>query len=72
MNYPVRCTWCISLLKNTKHYKHAHYYMLENEMYIDVNTLCEQNAITMLNGYQEGVFKVYNDILNMFKNEEEL
>lgn len=72
MNYPVRCTWCISQLKNTKHYRDAHYYMSEREMYIDVQTRAEANAIEMLNGYLEGAFKVYKDILNMNEEGDEL
>lgn len=72
MSYPVRCTMCISLLKNSKHYKNAHYYMNAGEMYIDVQTRIEANVIELLNGYQEGAFKTYRDLLNMNKEEDEL
>ena len=72
MKYPVRCTCCISLLKNTKRYKNAYYYMNNGEMYIDVETREESDIIAQLNFYQEGTFRTYKQMLNINNEEDEL
>lgn len=71
MKYPVRCTCCISLLKNTRRYKNAYYYMNNGDMYIDVDTIEESYIIAQLNGYQEGTFRTYKQLLNI-NNEEDV
>lgn len=72
MNYPTRCTSCISLLKNTKRYKNAHYFMNSGEMYINVQTAEESNIIAQLEGYQEGSLRTYQLLLNNINEEDEL
>ena len=64
MSYPVRCTHCISLLKNCKAYRKAHYYTINEDVFIDVQTLKEANTIAQLEGHQEATFKLYNQIIN--------
>lgn len=63
MNYPTRCTWCASLLKNIGKYKNNHIYNIEKEIFIDVETREESNLITQMNGHQEATFKIYNELL---------
>ena len=69
MNYPTRCTHCISLLKNCKAFQNAHFYMNMNEVYIDVEDYTLATMIAHLNGYQEGTYKTYKQILNYIDKE---
>ena len=72
MNYPTRCTHCISLLKNTKKYVNAHYFKMDGEMYIVVHSIREQVRISALEHYQELSFKMYNVLLEIIGEENEL
>lgn len=64
MNYPVRCTNVITQLKNCKRYEHAHFYKIEEAMYIDVRTSKEATLIARFNGLMEDALKTYQEILN--------
>ena len=63
MNYPTRCTHCISLLKNCTTTKGLHYYMLQGEMYVDLPTPSIQTLVTLLEHHQEETFFYYNQLL---------
>lgn len=64
MNYPVKCTHCISLLKNCNATKNLHYYLNSNEMYVDVPTPSLQTLITFIEHHQRETFFYYNLLLN--------
>ncbi|MBO5886610.1 MAG: hypothetical protein J6Q60_01135 [Bacteroidaceae bacterium] len=59
MNYPVRCTQCISLLKNIKKYAHNRVYSIDKDLYIEVETTEEHNLIMQLNKHQEASLKIF-------------
>lgn len=63
MKHLARCTYCVSLLKNTKKYKDRQYGYINETMLIDVDTEEEKNLIEQLNGHQEATFKIYNELL---------
>lgn len=69
MNYPTRCTHCISLLKNCKAFQNAHFYMNMNEVYIDVEDYILAENIAILQALQEETFKQYNNIVNQTEKE---
>lgn len=62
MNYPVRCTHCMSLLLNLKKYAFAYYYQNCGQWYIDVQDERERDVIASLEWYQEGTFEKYRDL----------
>lgn len=64
MNYPVRCTNVISQLQNSTRYKKAHFYKVENEMFIDVHTRKEADLIARFNGHMTDALDIYQTILN--------
>ena len=63
MKYRAKCTWCAPLLMNCKKYAKAYYPHDNRDTYIEVDTTEEANLIETLNGYQEGTFKTYKEIL---------
>lgn len=63
MKHLARCTYCVSLLKNSKKYKNRQYGYINETMLIDVDTEEEKNLIEQLNGHQEATFKIYNELL---------
>lgn len=62
MNYPVKCTHCMSLLLNLKKYRFANYYKNSGQWYIDVQDERERDVIASLEWYQEGTFEKYRDL----------
>jgi hypothetical protein len=48
---------------NCKKYAKAYYPHDNRDTYIEVDTAEEANLIETLNGYQEGTFKTYKEIL---------
>lgn len=67
MNYPTRCTHCISLLKNCTSLKNAHYYMIDCEVYIDVEERDIADLITKIEWYQESTSWYYNRLIERFQ-----
>lgn len=65
MNYPTRCTHCISLLKNCKSFQNAHFYMNMNEVYIDVEDYTLAEIIAAIQAHQEETLKLYNNLVNL-------
>lgn len=68
MNYPVRVTSCISLIKNLKQYAHAHMYKVRDEVYMEVETLTEARLIAQINSHQELTFTWYNKLAELNSN----
>lgn len=64
MNYPVRCSMILSMLKNCKRYENAHFYKVENDFFLDVKTRREADLIAKLNGLMTDAWNVYELILN--------
>lgn len=49
--------------------KSENYYCADaTDLYIEVNTPEEANLIEQLNGYQEGSFRVYNELVKLTSN----
>lgn len=49
--------------------KYDYYYCaIGTDLYIEVNTPEEANLIEQLNGYQEGSFRVYNELVKLTSN----
>lgn len=69
MNYPTRCTHCISLLKNCKAFQNAHFYINMNEVYIDVDDYTLAIIIGTIQALQEETFKQYNNLVNLIEKE---
>lgn len=63
MKHLAECTWCISLLKNSKKYRNHKYGYINSAMWIDVDTTEEVNLIEQLNEHQEATHKIYNELL---------
>lgn len=63
MKHIARCTYCVSLLKNSTKYKNREYGYTNDTMWIDVDTEEEKNLIEQLNGHQEATFKIYYELL---------
>lgn len=64
MNYPVRCTNVISHLMNCKRYENAHFYKIEEDMFLDVRTSKEATLIARFNGLMTEALNTYQEILN--------
>lgn len=69
MSYEVRCTHCVSLLKNCKAFEKSHYYSLNNEMYIEVEDFVYSEIISAIQAHQEETYKLYNNLLNITEEE---
>lgn len=64
MNYPVRCSFILALLKNCKRYENAHFYKVGDDMFLDVKTRREADLIARLNGLQEDGWKILQLLYN--------
>lgn len=71
MNYPVKCTHCMSLLLNLKKYRFANYYKNCGQWYIDVQDETELTYISQLEWYQEGSFRMYNELVKITSNNHQ-
>lgn len=69
MNYPTRCTHALPLLLNLKAYKNAHFYQIDKEMYIDVQSLEESIKISEIDFSQEHTFKRYQELIELTENK---
>lgn len=68
MKYRVNCTHCVSLIMNLYPLRENIYLHDSSNLYIDVYTPEEANLIEQLNGYQEGSFRVYNELVKLTSN----
>lgn len=68
MKYRANCTYCVSPIMNLYPMSKNHYYYSETDLYIEVNKLEEANLIEQLNHYQEGSFRVYNELSKLISN----
>ena len=68
MVYKVKCTHCSPLLMNTKILKDGYFSHDAHDTYIHVTDKELANMIEQLNGYQEGTFKTYQQILEYIEN----
>lgn len=59
MNYKVKCTHCISLLKNIKALENAEYTMHDGECYIDVNDDSDKFLIERIEFHQNNTYWYY-------------
>lgn len=62
MNYPVRVTHCISLLKSIERYAQSRVYKIGKDYYIEVDTIEEHHLIMQLNKRQELSIKTLNKL----------
>ena len=68
MKYRAKITSCASPIMNI-YSKYDYYYCaIGTDLYIEVNTPEEANLIEQLNGYQEGSFRVYNELVKLTSN----
>lgn len=67
MSYEVKCTHCISLLKNLKKYANAKYTMHQGEAYIEIDDISERIYIEDIEMYQAATFKYYNRLINLIE-----
>lgn len=68
MKYRAICTHCVSPILNLYPASENFYIYDALELYIEVNTPEEANLIEQLNGYQEGSFRVYNELVKLTSN----
>lgn len=68
MKYRAICTHCVSLIMNIYPESEIYYYAVRKRLYVEVNTPEEANLIEQLNGYQEGSFRVYNELVKLTSN----
>lgn len=68
MKYRANCTYCVSLIMNLYPMRKNRYYHNETDLFIEVNKLEEANLIEQLNHYQEGSFRVYNELVKLTSN----
>jgi hypothetical protein len=62
MNYPVRVTHCISLLKSIERYAQSRVYKIDKDYYIEVDTIEEHHLIMQLHKQQELSIKTLNKL----------
>lgn len=67
MNYEVKCTHCLSLLKNLKKYANAKYTMHQGEVYIEIDDISERIYIEDIEMYQVATYKYYNRLINLIE-----
>lgn len=60
MIYEVKCTHCLSLLKNLKKYASANYLMTGGECYIEVNDPIDKELIEKIEYHQSNTYWYYN------------
>lgn len=68
MKYRAICTHCISPIMNIYPSRENNYYYDATDLYIEVKTPEEANLIEQLNRYQEGSFRVYNELVKLTSN----
>lgn len=68
MKYRAICTHCASPIMNLYPKRENYYCYDATDLYIEVNTPEEANLIEQLNGYQEGSFRVYNELVKLTSN----
>ena len=68
MKYRAICTHCVSPILNLYPMSKTQYYHGATDLYVEVNTPEEANLIEQLNGYQEGSFRVYNELVKLTSN----
>lgn len=64
MNYKVKCTHCIHLLKNCRTFENAKFETEGNEVYVDVEGYTLAQYVYDLNAHQERSYKIYQSIMN--------
>lgn len=70
MKYRAICTHCVSPIMNI-YPKSKNYYCADaHDLYLEVDTEEEANLIEQLNGYQEGSFRVYNELVKITSNNK--
>ena len=69
MKYKVKCTHCITLLRNLKKYADAELYYNGNECYIEVGKRAEVIHIEKMEIFQAGTFLHYNQLANLVEDE---
>lgn len=69
MMYRAKCTHCAPLLMNTDKFKDAPFCHDKYDTYIEVHSEELATMIEHLNGYQEGTYKTYKQILNYTEKE---
>ena len=69
MMYKAKCTHCAPLLMNTDKFKGVFFYHDKNDTYCEVQSKELATMIEHLNGYQEGTYKTYKQILNYTEKE---
>lgn len=67
MKYEVKCTNCLSLLKNLKKYANANYTMHLGEVYIEIDDINERIYIEDIEMYQVATYKYYNRLINLIE-----
>lgn len=67
MTYEVKCTHCLSLLKNLKKYANAKYTMHLGEVYIEIDDINERIYIEDIEMYQAATYKYYNRLINLIE-----
>lgn len=69
MKYKVKCTHCISLLKNLKKYAKAELCYDSEDCYIEVDKRAEVIHIEKMEMYQARTFQHYNALANLIESE---
>lgn len=64
------CTHCVSPIMNIYPKSNYYYSADARDLYIEVDTEEEANLIEQLNGYQEGSFRVYNELIKITSNNK--
>lgn len=60
MIYDVKCTHCISLLKNWSKLKDNYFFMQDGEMYVEVNDNIDKELIEKIEYHQSNTYWYYN------------
>lgn len=63
MTYDVKCTNCVSLLKNYSRLKDAYFFMQKGEMYVAVYDEIDKVLIELIEYHQGNTFRYYNMLL---------
>ncbi len=70
MKYRAICTHCVSPIMNIYPKSKNYYFADARDLYIEVDTEEEVNLIEQLNGYQEGSFRIYNELVKITSNNK--
>lgn len=63
MIYDVKCTNCLSLLKNHNRLKNSNFFMSNGEMYVLVNDETDKDLIEKIEYHQSNTFWYYKRLL---------